>query len=400
MMSNWYTGNFDWKNPRNQYEQTLMKMRRPQTRSRSKSRSRSRSKPRSRSKSRSRSRSRSKSRKRTPTPRPRKQIYAITRAQQRRIDQGINQGTRIRQSQIPTQIPGITLSSPPRMQIRTGSQGEMIGSPFSSIVISPRQSRTSSTSTQSSSQPSRIYSSNQSGYNTPRQSQRSQNGSRVSSLTPSRQISPIPPQSSRSSSEQQSSQGPQIVPIWKANAGFVINGEINGIRLQVIFSTIHKTDFMTRSTARRCGFTGTVQLQQNHYLENTYFDHSYSQQTRNPVNIKIGEDPNNNDLYITTEDRVTIVDDNNFYNRSQSLQNPRNRLYVLIGLDTIEHNGLIIKLKELVILFPNPNFMPNPEKKYYKIKAMQYPDLSIQTNRDFHVSTIEKKNIPIVKNLD
>src|ERR1044071_8766819 len=172
MMSNWYIGNFNWKNPRNQYEQTLMEMRRPQTRSRSKSRSRSRSKPRSRSKSRSRSRSRSKSRKRTPTPRPRKRIYAITRAQQRRIDQGINQGTRIRQSQIPTQIPGITLSSPPRMQIRTGSQGEMIGSPFSSIVISPRQSRTSSTSTQSSSQPSRIYSGNPSGYNTPRQSDR------------------------------------------------------------------------------------------------------------------------------------------------------------------------------------------------------------------------------------
>src|ERR1044071_740930 len=166
IMSNWYIGNFNWKNPRNQYEQTLMEMRRPQTRSRSKSRSRSRSK------SRSRSRSRPKSRKRTPTPRPRKRIYAITRAQQRRIDQGINQGTRIRQSQIPTQIPGITLSSPPRMQIRTGSQGEMIGSPFSSIVISPRQSRTSSTSTQSSSQPSRIYSGNPSGYNTPRQSDR------------------------------------------------------------------------------------------------------------------------------------------------------------------------------------------------------------------------------------
>src|ERR1041385_699103 len=111
-----------------------MEMKRLQSRSRSRSRfrsklrsqSRSRSKSRSRSNSRSRSRSRSKSRKRTPTPRPRKRIYAITRAQQRRIDQGINQGTRIRQSQIPTQIPGITLSSPPRMQIRTGSQVEFI----------------------------------------------------------------------------------------------------------------------------------------------------------------------------------------------------------------------------------------------------------------------------------
>ena len=137
MMSNWYTGNFDWKNPRNQYEQTLMEMRRPQTRSRLKSRSRSRSKPRSGSKLRSRSKSRSKSRKRASTPRPKKRIHAITRSQQRRINQGINQGTRIRQSQIPTQTPGITLPTPPRIRIRTGSQGEMIGSPFNSIVISP-----------------------------------------------------------------------------------------------------------------------------------------------------------------------------------------------------------------------------------------------------------------------
>src|SRR2546427_12307440 len=100
---------------------------------------------------------------------------------------------------------------------------------------------------------------------------------------------------------------------------------------------------MARATARRCGFGGTVQLQQNHYLENTYMDHRYNQQTRNPIDVKIGEDPNNNDLYITTEDRVTIVEDTNFYYRSQSLQDQRNRLFILIGLDTINHNGLIIK---------------------------------------------------------
>jgi len=159
---------------------------------------------------------------------------------------------------------------------------------------------------------------------------------------------------------------------------------------------------MTQSTARRCGLGGNVQLQQDHYLENTYMDHRYHEQTRNPIDIKIGEDQNNNDLYITTDERVTIVDDNNFYNRSQSLRDPRNRLYILIGLDTINHNGLIIKLRELVILFPNPNYQPNPEKKYYKIKAMQYPDLSIQANREFHVSTIETRKgtkIPI-KNQD
>ena len=293
----------------------------------------------------------------------------------------------VRSSQIPRSNLRINVPSPPQQRIRTGSQGEMIGSPFSnSIIISPRRSSTtSSTSTQFS----RMYSTPRS-LETPHQSERSRSGSRIPSLTPSRQMSRIPSQQSRSSSEQ-SSRGPQMVPMWKANAGFVINGVINGIKVQVIFSTIHKTDWMTQRTARRCGFGGTVQLQQNHYLENTYMDHRYSEQTRNPIDIKIGEDPNDNDLYITTEDRVTIVDDNNFHNRSQSLQDLRNRLYILIGLDTIEHNGLIIKLKELVILFPNPNYQPNPEKKYYKIKAMQYPDLSVQANRDFHVRNINRK---------
>ena len=33
-MKEWYEGNFDWKNPRNQYEQTLMEIRRPRSRSR------------------------------------------------------------------------------------------------------------------------------------------------------------------------------------------------------------------------------------------------------------------------------------------------------------------------------------------------------------------------------
>ena len=33
-MKEWYEGNFDWKNTRNQYEQTLMEIRRPRSRSR------------------------------------------------------------------------------------------------------------------------------------------------------------------------------------------------------------------------------------------------------------------------------------------------------------------------------------------------------------------------------
>ena len=214
-------------------------------------------------------------------------------------------------------------------------------------------------------------------------------------------MSRAPSHQSRSSSER-SSQGPQLVPIWRANAGIVINGEINGFRLQVIFSTIHRVDWMTETTARRCGITGVV-FQRDHYLEDTYMDHRFRQQTRNPIDIKIGEDPNQNDLYITTDDKVNIVQDSNFYYRSDSLRDPRNRLFILIGLDTIEHNNLILQLRQLRILFPNPNYQPNPEKKYYKIKAMQYPDLSVQTNREFHVSmveTLKKVRIPLVRDED
>ena len=402
MMKEWYEGNFDWRNPRNQYEQTLMEIKESRSRSRSRprrsgtpiprrsrSRSRSRSQPQRsgtptpRGKSRSRSRSRS---------RPRRRIYAITRAQQKAIENARRQGTMVRPSQIPTNNLRIDAPSPPQQRIRTGSHGQLRGSRFStpsdtptSIVISPRRSpTTSSTSTQYS----RIYSTPElSG--TPRPSERSRSGSRVPSLTPSRQMSRAPSYQSRSSSEQ-SSRGPQLVPVWRANAGIVINGEINGFRLQVIFSTIHRVDWMTETTAQRCGITGVI-FQRDHYLEDTYMDHRFRQQTRNPIDIKIGEDPNQNDLYITTDDRVNIVQDSNFYYRSDSLQDPRNRLFILIGLDTIEDNNLILQLKQLRILFPNPNYQPNPEKKYYKIKAMQYPDLSVQTNREFHVSMVETR---------
>src|SRR5436190_1577631 len=200
-------------------------------------------------------------------------------------------------------------------------------------------------------------------------------------------ISRAPSHQSRSSSER-SSQGPQLVPIWRANAGIVINGKINRFRLQVIFSTIHRVDWMTETTAQRCSITG-VTFQRDYYLEDTYMDHRFRQQTRNPIDIKIGEDSNQNDLYITTDDKVNIVQDSNFYYRSDSLQDSKNRLFILIGLDTIGHNNLTLQLKQLRILFSNPNYQPNSEKKYYKIKAMQYPNLSVQTNREFHVSMVK-----------
>ena len=56
-------------------------------------------------------------------------------------------------------------------------------------------------------------------------------------------------------------------------------------------------------------------------------DHRFRQQTRNPIDIKIGEDPNQNDL---SDDRVNIVQDSNFYYRSDSLRDPRNRFSYLL----------------------------------------------------------------------
>src|SRR5947199_157038 len=83
----------------------------------------------------------------------------------------------------------------------------------------------------------------------------SRSRSRVPSLSLNRQMSRVPSQQSQSSSEQ-SSQGSQLIPIWRANAGILINGEINGFRLQVIFSIIHRVVWMTETTAQRCGITG------------------------------------------------------------------------------------------------------------------------------------------------
>src|SRR5881275_2329273 len=328
-----------------------------------KQRSRSRSKQRY---SRSRSRSRSSTRKSRSIL---KNVNVVTtRAQQKRF----GQGQRISPSQIPRQMPQINAPIPPQMRIRTGPHGQLIGSPYSS-------------------QTSRQYSRSPSSFRTPSRSP-SRNTNDPPSLSQSRQQTPIPTPSnstsrSRSSS---SSRGPQLTPSWIANSGVVINGDINGYRLQIIFSTIHKTDWLTRETARKCGLLGQS-MGRDHYLENTYMDHKYNQRTRNPVDILIGQN-NGNNVYITTSDIVSIVNDDEFWNRSESLRDPRNRNYILIGMDTIQYNNLQIRADKGRILMPNPNYQQAVGKKYYLIKTMQYPDLSDQRNREFNIQNIISVN--------
>ena len=217
-----------------------------------------------------------------------------TRAQQKRF----GQGRRISPSQIPRQMPQINAPTPPQMRIRTGPHGQLIGSPYSSQA-SRQYSRSPSSFRTPSRSPSRNTndppSLSQSRQQTPISRQSSVNSR---STTPSYAqsarsddiISRIPTPSSstsRSRNSSSSSRGPQLTPSWIANSGVVINGDINGYRLQIIFSTIHKTDWLTRETARRCGLLGQS-MGRDHYLENTYMDHKYNQRTRNPVDILIG----------------------------------------------------------------------------------------------------------------
>ena len=88
-------------------------------------------------------------------------------------------------------------------------------------------------------------------------------------------------------------------------------------------------------------------------------DHRYGQRTTNPIDIRIGEDSQRRDVYITTSDVVPIVRNDNFYNRSQSLQDPRNQIFIIIGMNTIQQNEIQIKVRgdKSEIMMPNPNYV-------------------------------------------
>ena len=120
-------------------------------------------------------------------------------------------------------------------------------------------------------------------------------------------------------------------------------------------------------------------------------DHRYEQRTANPIDIRIGQDNQRRDVFITTSDIVPIVRRDNFHNRSQSLQDRRNRLFIIIGMDTIQQNEIRIKVQgnKSEIMIPNQNYVAPTEKKYHKFNAMQYPDLSQAGNLDFNIQYIE-----------
>ena len=81
------------------------------------------------------------------------------------------------------------------------------------------------------------------------------------------------------------------IPLFQSQAGISINGEINGVHLTISFSVIHKYNFTTITTARRCALNFTSNTNnQTKYLESTFMDHGYRNMklNRTPPTYKIG----------------------------------------------------------------------------------------------------------------
>ena len=82
---------------------------------------------------------------------------------------------------------------------------------------------------------------------------------------------------SRSRSSSASTYNPS--PTFQAQGGIAVNGQIRGVRLTVLFSTIHRYNFMSISTAQRCGLTMTS----NSNNQTEYSRTSISARTWGPI---------------------------------------------------------------------------------------------------------------------
>ena len=200
-------------------------------------------------------------------------------------------------------------------------------------------------------------------------------GSPIRGTPPQQSRSPsiLRSQSTRSSRQISRSRSPTTTGIFQAPLGLCINVLINGVKLQTGFSTIHKYNFMTESTAQRCGLiTNAVRRHEEQYLENTPMDHAYKKTREQETDIVIGQktapDGTVSDVTITIDD-IRIINNGNFYNRSQSLQNFQNRLFLIIGMDSIEDLGIQLDVKNKKIKIPNPDYQQPIEKRNITIKA-------------------------------
>ena len=128
------------------------------------------------------------------------------------------------------------------------------------------------------------------------------------------------------------------------------------------------------------------------YLEQTAMDHGYRNRRLSPTSILIGEWTDNNDQTVDVNlvlEELYITTDESYYNRSRSLQDQRNRLWVVIGMDTIDELKIKIDIPRRKIIIPNPYYEAPTQKKNMQVTARFFPDLSIQDNQRLEISPIE-----------
>ena len=130
---------------------------------------------------------------------------------------------------------------------------------------------------------------------------------------------------------------------------------------------------------------------QTKYLENAMMDHGYRAMKLSPTNVRIGE-IDGHDIYLTV-DELYIANNKNFYNRSQSLQDPRNQLWIVIGMETMDDLGIRIFNKTRKATMPNPLYQAPQYNKNITIKGGYYPDLSIREQQELNIYGIFTKEI-------
>src|SRR5438046_1188945 len=174
--------------------------------------------------------------------------------------------------------------------------------------------------------------------------------------------------------------GDGLVPLHKGNSAITLNIEINGWRMQGIIDHNFRDSFVTEETATKCALMMNSNRihdrEQN--LEGTYFPLPYKKETTREVDIRIATN-----ITIQITEGLKII--KNLPWQSQSTENWKSRMFMVIGYDTIEELKIRIDLQKRYIMIPNEDFVQPTEKRYNVIKGLMYPDLTIQENQQLAI---------------
>src|SRR5438034_1347237 len=164
------------------------------------------------------------------------------------------------------------------------------------------------------------------------------------------------------------------------NSTITLNIEINGWRMQRIIDHNFRDSFVTEETATKCALMMNSNRihdrEQN--LEGTYFPLPYKKETTREVDIRIATN-----ITIQITEGLKII--KNLPWRSQSTENWKSRMFMVIGYDTIEELKIRIDLQKRYIMIPNEDFVQQTEKRYNVIKGLMYTDLTIQENQQLAI---------------